>query len=199
MSLPVRFGDSLYEAGVDEAGRGCLAGPVIAAAVILPRDYTHPDIKDSKQLTPAKRYALRDEILQNALAWNIGSASPAQIDSLNILNASILAMQEAISLLSIQPEFLVIDGNQFRHPTIPFQCVVKGDSKLLSIAAASILAKTFRDDLMVHLDKTFPDYNWQQNKGYPTEYHRIIIKKIGICYWHRRSFLRNQQLKLNLL
>lgn len=196
MSLPARWGSSLHEAGVDEAGRGCLAGPVIAAAVILPPDYVNSAIRDSKQLSAAKRYVLREEILRESWAWGIGSRSPSQIDAQNILQASIAAMHEAISLLATQPSFLVVDGNRFHHPNIPFQCLIKGDNKILSIAAASILAKTFRDDLMLHLDKLFPAYQWKQNKGYPTDYHRKVIKSIGICSWHRCSFLPAKALSL---
>ena len=189
MSLPARWGSSLYEAGIDEAGRGCLAGPVIAAAVILPPDYANPSIRDSKQLSATKRYAIREEILREAWTWSIGSSSPKQIDAQNILQASISAMHEAINLLSIPPDFLVVDGNRFNHPHIPFQCLIKGDNKILSVAAASILAKTFRDDLMTQLDKLFPMYQWKQNKGYPTDYHRKMIQSFGVCEWHRRSFL----------
>ncbi len=177
------------ECGVDEAGRGCLAGPVVAAAVILPVDFYHSEIQDSKTINEIKRYKLREIILKESLAWNVGISSVETIDKVNILNASFLAMNEAIKGLSLKPEILIIDGNRFKNQTeIEHICLIKGDSKNLNVAAASILAKTFRDDIMNILDLEYPEYQWNKNKGYPTAKHRIIIEKIGLSKYHRKTF-----------
>ena len=179
----------LVEAGCDEAGRGCLAGPVFAAAVILPKAFRHPLLNDSKLLDEAARLAARALIEQHALAWAVASASPQEIDRINILNASFLAMHRAIEKLSPAPESLLIDGNRFKpYRNLPFQCVVKGDGKLMPIAAASILAKTHRDTYMRRLAGDFPHYGWDSNKGYPTLSHRQALQQHGPCLHHRRSF-----------
>ena len=181
--------ENLLEAGCDEAGRGCLAGPVYAAAVIFPQDYTHPWLNDSKKLSARQREDLRMLIEKEALAWAVESVDHQTIDQVNILNASILAMHKAIGKLSIKPELILADGNRFHpYPGIPHRCIVKGDSIYLSIAAASILAKTYRDKYMLELDGLFPKYGWRTNKGYPTESHRNAIRKWGISDFHRRSF-----------
>ncbi|MEM6644461.1 MAG: ribonuclease HII [Bacteroidota bacterium] len=188
MLLPY-FQKGKVEAGCDEAGRGCLAGPVVAAAVIFRGDYQHEDLNDSKQLSHAKRLSLREEIIRDALAWSIGIATPKEIDEINILNASYLAMHRAIKKLKKQPEFLLIDGNRFKaFENVPHECIVKGDGKYLSIAAASILAKTHRDTLMQRLAKDFPGYGWETNVGYPTKAHRAGIKSYGVTQHHRMSF-----------
>ncbi len=186
------------EAGCDEAGRGCLSGAVFAAAVILPQDYSHPQLNDSKQLSEKQRYALRTEIERDALAWAVGVVTPQEIDQINILNASFLAMHRAIEQLSITPQHLLIDGNRFKsYKNIPHNCVVKGDGKYLSIAAASILAKTYRDDYMMALHNEYPQYGWDRNKGYPTPEHRNAIEEFGTTPYHRMSFrLVDPQLKL---
>ena len=186
------------EAGCDEAGRGCLSGAVFAAAVILPHDYHHPLLNDSKQLSEKQRYTLRPIIEQEALAWAVGIVTPQEIDKINILNASILAMHRAVEQLSQQPQHLLIDGNRFKpYNGIPHTCVVKGDGKFLSIAAASILAKTYRDDYMMQLHEQHPQYGWDRNKGYPTQEHRDAIARYGITPYHRQSFrLTDPQLKL---
>ena len=177
------------EAGCDEAGRGCLAGPVVAAAVILPADFYHPLLNDSKQLSKKERESLRPIIEKEALAWAVAECSPEEIDKINILQASILAMHRAVDQLKIKPQLLLIDGNRFKpYPFVEHLCVVKGDSKYAPIAAASILAKTYRDELMEKLALEFPDYGWQQNAGYPTKAHRAAIKTLGACSWHRKSF-----------
>jgi ribonuclease HII len=192
------YTEQLLEAGCDEAGRGCLAGPVIAAAVILPKDYNNPLLNDSKQLTLDEREQLRTEILQVALSWAIGGSGNDEIDEINILHASILSMQRAIDGLSIKPQFLLIDGNRFNTTAeIPYKCFVKGDSLFQSIAAASILAKTTRDRIMEMLDEIHPAYKWRQNKGYATESHRRAIRKHGITPLHRKSFNLNEQLKID--
>lgn len=190
----------VFEAGCDEAGRGCLAGPVFAAAVILPKDFTHDWLNDSKQISEKKRYELREFILEHALAYEVGSYSPAEIDVVNILNASIFSMHRALGALKIKPEHIIVDGNRFKpFEDIPYETIVKGDGKYLSIAAASILAKTYRDDYMIKLHDEFPMYNWKQNKGYPTKEHRSAIKEYGITQYHRKSFrLLDEQLKLDL-
>ncbi|MBR3951698.1 MAG: ribonuclease HII [Bacteroidaceae bacterium] len=186
------------EAGCDEAGRGCLSGAVFAAAVILPQDYHHPLLNDSKQLSEKQRYALRPVIEQDAVAWAVGIVTPQEIDKINILNASILAMQRAVEQLSITPQHLLIDGNRFKpYKDIPHTCVIKGDGKYLSIAAASILAKTYRDDYMLQLHNLHPQYGWDRNKGYPTQEHRNAIERYGTTPYHRQSFrLTDPQLKL---
>jgi len=177
------------EAGCDEAGRGCLAGPVTAAAVILPPDFDHPWLNDSKQLSQKKRETLRPIIEKEAIAWAVAECSPQEIDELNILWASVEAMHRAIAALSIQPAFLAIDGNRFKpYADIPHQTEVKGDARFLHIAAASILAKTHRDERMMQGHREFPDYRWDKNMGYPTAEHRSAIREIGPCSWHRKSF-----------
>jgi ribonuclease HII len=177
------------EAGCDEAGRGCLAGSVFAAAVVLPPDFQSEILNDSKQLSEKKRYMLRPVIEQEALAWAVGIVTPEEIDRINILNASFLAMHRAIDQLKIKPEHLLIDGNRFNpYPSIPHSTVIKGDGKYLSIAAASVLAKTYRDDYMEELAAQYPDYEWQQNKGYPTLAHREAIRRLGITPFHRKTF-----------
>ena len=179
----------LIEAGCDEAGRGCLAGAVYAAAVILPPDYRNELLNDSKKLTERQRYGLRSVIEQDALAWAVGVVSPEEIDEINILNASFLAMHRAIEQLDIRPQHLLIDGNRFNpYPGIPHTAVVKGDGKYLSIAAASILAKTYRDDYMNRLHEEYPVYGWKGNKGYPTKKHREAIRLYGTSPYHRMSF-----------
>lgn len=179
----------LIEAGCDEAGRGCLAGAVYAAAVILPADYSNPRLNDSKQLTERQRYALREEVERDALAWAVGVVTPEEIDRINILNASFLAMHRAVSALKLRPQHLLIDGNRFRpYEDIPHTTVVKGDGKYLSIAAASILAKTYRDDYMLRLAEEYPCYDWQHNKGYPTAKHRAAIAAHGATPYHRQTF-----------
>jgi len=183
------YTEDKLEAGCDEAGRGCLAGPVVAAAVILPRTYQNPLINDSKQLSKKKRENLREEIIRVALAWSVAEVSNHEIDEINILNASFLAMHRAIDNLSARPELLLIDGNRFNpYNGIEHECIIKGDSKYLSIAAASILAKTSRDELMLELSKTYSGYGWEKNAGYPTAQHRNAIRKIGITPYHRKSF-----------
>ncbi|TAE40657.1 MAG: ribonuclease HII [Runella slithyformis] len=177
------------EAGLDEAGRGCLAGPVVAAAVILPKDYQNALLNDSKQLTKKQRNQLRVEITENALAWAVAEVSNQEIDQINILKASFLAMHRAVAQLTLQPEHLLIDGNRFvPYPLIPHTCIIKGDAKYLSIAAASVLAKTYRDDLMERLSQEFPQYGWAQNAGYPTPAHRAGIRAFGVCKHHRLTF-----------
>jgi len=179
----------LVEAGCDEAGRGCLAGAVYAAAVILPPGFHNEQLNDSKQLTEKQRYALREVIECEALAWAVGVVSPQEIDEINILNASFLAMHRAIDALKVRPQHLLIDGNRFRpYPGIPHTTVVKGDGKYLSIAAASILAKTYRDDYMLRLHAEYPSYGWDRNKGYPTREHRAAIAEYGATPHHRQSF-----------
>ena len=188
MLLPYLHKD-LIEAGCDEAGRGCLAGAVYAAAVILPKDFENEELNDSKQLTENQRYKLREVIEQNALAWAVGVVSPEEIDKINILNASFLAMHRAINSLKIRPEFLIIDGNRFnKYGDIPHQTIIKGDGKYLSIAAASILAKTYRDDYMNKLDQEYPQYDWKDNKGYPTKKHRQAIRDYGVTPYHRMTY-----------
>ncbi|MCI5081668.1 MAG: ribonuclease HII [Saprospiraceae bacterium] len=187
--LKAFFDTTLVEAGCDEAGRGCLAGPVFAAAVILPKDFGHPLLNDSKQLSEKRRYEARTIVEDAALAWAVAQVNPTEIDEINILNASFLAMHRSIDQLQIRPESLLIDGNRFRpYHDIPFHCIVKGDGKFMSIAAASILAKTYRDDYMMQIATDFPYYDWQKNKGYPTKAHRKAILEHGPCLHHRRSF-----------
>ena len=176
-------------AGCDEAGRGCLAGPVVAAAVILPNNFKNKMLNDSKLLSEKKRDLLRKVIEKQATCWAIGIVSPEEIDKINILNASFLAMHRAIKKLYVEPEFLIIDGNRFNaYQAINHECIIKGDGKYLAIAAASVLAKTYRDDIMKKLAVEFPDYIWEKNKGYPTKKHRNAIEKIGISKHHRKSF-----------
>jgi ribonuclease HII len=183
------FQKTLPEAGCDEAGRGCLAGPVFAAAVILPKDFFHPLLNDSKQIREKDRYALRDVIIKESIEWAVASVDHAEIDQINILRASFKAMHLAIDQLNEKPGLILVDGNRFTpYPWIPHQTIVKGDSIYASIAAASILAKTFRDDYMLTLHHSFPQYDWKQNKGYPTEFHRRAITTYGLSPFHRRSF-----------
>lgn len=187
--LKSNMNPGLIEAGCDEAGRGCLAGSVFAAAVILPEDYVNDGLNDSKQLSAKRRYELRREIERDALAWAVGVVTPEEIDEINILNASILAMHRALDQLKVRPEAIIVDGNRFKpYRFIPYSTVVKGDGKYLSIAAASILAKTYRDDYMDRLAGEFPQYGWTENKGYPTRAHREAIKKYGPTPYHRKSF-----------
>jgi len=193
------------EAGCDEAGRGCLAGSVFAAAVILPPDYENAELNDSKQLSEKRRYALREQVERDAVAWAVGIVTPEEIDRINILNASILAMHRALDQLSVRPEAIIVDGNRFKpyaHPQplpgegsvgsgveyLPHTCIVKGDGKYLSIAAASILAKTYRDDYMKQLAGEYPMYDWQSNKGYPTAKHRAALRQYGPSFYHRMTY-----------
>ncbi|MBW6482047.1 MAG: ribonuclease HII [Vicingaceae bacterium] len=198
MLLP-KFQNKLLEAGCDEAGRGCLAGPVFAAAVVLPKNYKNNLLNDSKQLSEKKRNLLRVEIERDALCFAIGIVDNLEIDEINILNASFLAMHRAIKQLSTTPELLLIDGNRFKpYPKIPHECIIKGDGKFMSIAAASILAKTYRDEFVQKMHNEFPNYNWSQNKAYPTKAHRNAIREFGTTPYHRMSFrLLPQQLELN--
>jgi ribonuclease HII len=177
------------EAGCDEAGRGCLAGPVFAAAVILPDNFSNEMLNDSKKLSEKKRYLLREVIEEEATAWAVGIVTPEEIDQINILNASFLAMHRAIDQLKVNPEHLLIDGNRFNpHEKYDHTCVIKGDGKYLSIAAASVLAKTYRDDYMMKIHEEFPVYDWKGNKGYPTKKHRLAIREHGITDYHRKTF-----------
>lgn len=187
--LKSAFTEQLIEAGCDEAGRGCLAGPVFAAAVILPKDYSNPFLNDSKKLTHLQREKLRHSIEIDALAWAVEMVDNIEIDRINILNASILAMHKALSKLAINPELILVDGNRFKSfINIPHHCIIKGDSLFLSIAAASVLAKTYRDDYMLSASKLYPGFGWEQNKGYPTLNHRKAILKKGFSPLHRRTF-----------
>ena len=198
--LPVQHQLKLLEAGIDEAGRGCYAGPVFAAAVILPKDFYHPLLNDSKQVTKANRELLRKVICSYSLAWSVAQVSPAEIDRINILQATYRAMHKAISGLTIQPKMLLIDGNRFTpYPSIPHICLIKGDGKLANIAAASILAKTFRDDFMLQLHAKYPVYAFDKNKGYGTATHRAAIEQQGLSPVHRKSFnILPLQMKLPL-
>lgn len=198
--LKSQFQNKLIEAGCDEAGRGCLAGPVYAAAVILPKNYKNKLLNDSKQLSEKKRNILRQEIEKDAIAFGVGIVDNIEIDKINILNASFLAMHRAVKELKQTPELLLIDGNRFKpYPNIPHECIIKGDGKFLSIAAASVLAKTYRDEFMFSAHIKHPDYAWNKNKGYPTKAHREAIKKIGTTDIHRMSFkLLPEQLSLEL-
>ncbi len=187
--LASHYHEGLIEAGCDEAGRGCLAGSVYAAAVILPPDYSNAYLNDSKQLTARRRCELRQVIERDAVAWALGVVTPEEIDRINILNASILAMHRALDALAVRPQAVIVDGNRFKpYRNLPYATIVKGDGKYLSIAAASILAKTYRDDYMDSLALEYPQYDWQGNKGYPTKKHRNAIKTYGITPFHRRTF-----------
>ena len=189
MMLKSHFYDGLVEAGCDEAGRGCLAGSVFAAAVILPPDYENDLLNDSKQLTERRRYELRPIIERDALAWAVGIVTPEEIDRINILNASILAMHRALDQLKVRPRAIIVDGNRFKkYQELPHTCIVKGDGKYLSIAAASVLAKTYRDDYMNKLAEDYPQYDWLNNKGYPTKKHREAIREYGTTPFHRLSY-----------
>ncbi|MFI3314371.1 MAG: ribonuclease HII [Rikenellaceae bacterium] len=180
---------NLVEAGVDEAGRGCLAGSLFAAAVILPKDFSHPLLDDSKKMSEKNRYILRDVIIKEATAWSVAEVTAQEIDEINILNATFLGMNRAIESLSVTPQTLLIDGNRFRTELdIPFECIVKGDGKFASIAAASVLAKTFRDDYIIKMAAEYPEYEWQKNKSYGTIAHRNAIAKYGLSPIHRKSF-----------
>lgn len=191
--------NNLSEAGCDEAGRGCLAGPVVAAAVILPKNYRHPILNDSKKLSAKQRAILKDEIMNSAISWNVGFVNNEEIDEMNILRASIKAMHIAIEGLGKIPQFLLIDGNRFYpYKDIKYKTIIRGDGLYFSIAAASVLAKTFRDEYMEKIDSEFPEYGWNKNKGYPTAFHRNAINKYGITPYHRKSFnLFDTQLKIN--
>lgn len=198
--LASHFYEGLIEAGCDEAGRGCLAGSVYAAAVIFPPDYENAELNDSKQLTEKRRNALREIIKQDAVAWAVGVVTPEEIDRINILNASFLAMHRALDQLTVRPEAIIVDGNRFRqYHDLPHTTIVKGDGKYLSIAAASILAKTYRDDYMAELAVEYPQYDWLGNKGYPTKKHREAIRQYGITPYHRKSYnlLGDGQLSLD--
>ena len=198
--LKSHYYEGKVEAGCDEVGRGCLAGSVYAAAVILPDDYQNDLLNDSKQLTEKKRYQLREIIQRDAVAWAVGIVTPEEIDKINILNASILAMHRALDQLKVRPEAIIIDGNRFKkYQDLPHTTIVKGDGKYLSIAAASILAKTYRDDYMNELAKEYPQYDWLSNKGYPTKKHRDAIRQYGITPYHRKSYnlLGDGQLSLD--
>jgi ribonuclease HII len=190
---------NLIEAGCDEAGRGCLAGPVTAAAVILPKNFKHNILNDSKKLSPRQRAVLKDEIMNSAIAWKVAFINNTEIDEMNILRASIKAMHVAIEGLNTEPQFLLIDGNRFYpYKNIKYQTIIKGDGKYFSIAAASVLAKTFRDEYMEKLHLEFPEYEWNRNKGYPTSFHRAAIIKHGLTPYHRKSFsLFNTQQKFD--
>ena len=187
--LESHYFDGMTEAGFDEAGRGCLAGSVYAAAVILPPDYQNPRLNDSKKLTAKTRCELREEIMSDAVAWAVGVVTPEEIDRINILNASFLAMHRALDALSVRPEAVIVDGNRFKpYRDLPYATIVKGDGKYQAIAAASILAKTFRDDYMDRLAEEYPHYGWHSNKGYPTREHREGIRLHGITPYHRKSY-----------
>ena len=188
----------MIEAGCDEAGRGCLAGPVVAGAVILPMDYKHPLLNDSKTVSVQNRLALEKEIKKEAISWAVGQCSNEEIDQINILNASFYAMHRAVDQLASPPQHLVIDGNRFnKYKELPHHCIIKGDAKYLSIAAASILAKTHRDQLMMQLAEKYPEYGWERNMGYPTKTHRKAIREYGITPYHRKSFrLLPEKIKL---
>lgn len=198
--LKSHYYEGLIEAGCDEAGRGCLAGCVYAAAVILPTNYKNDLLNDSKKLSAKKRYALRKIIERDALAWAVGIVTPEEIDKINILNASFLAMHRALDQLKMRPEAIIVDGNRFTpYQDLPFTTIVKGDGKYLSIAAASILAKTYRDDYMLSLAEKYPQYDWQSNMGYPTKKHREAIRQYGITPFHRKSYnlLGDEQLSFD--
>ena len=187
--LESHYYKDMIEAGCDEAGRGCLAGSVYAAAVILPPNYQNADLNDSKKLTDKKRKALREQIERDAVAWAVGVVTPEEIDQINILNASFLAMHRALDQLKVRPEAVIVDGNRFKpYQDLPYTTIVKGDGKYLAIAAASILAKTYRDDYMDALAEEYPQYDWKSNKGYPTKKHRATIKEFGTTPYHRMSY-----------
>ncbi|MGY0391867.1 ribonuclease HII [Bizionia sp. KMM 8389] len=198
--LKLQYSDFSLECGTDEAGRGCLAGPVTAAAVILPADFKNSILNDSKLLSEKKRNILKPIIEEEAFCFGFAHILPAEIDEINILNASILAMHKAIDALTTTPNFIIVDGNKFKpYKSVPFETIIKGDSKYLSIAAASVLAKTNRDAYMEQIHEEYPMYNWKQNKGYPTKEHREAIRKYGPTKYHRKSFkLLPEQLKLEM-
>ena len=194
-----RYSKTLSVVGLDEAGRGPLAGPVVAGAVILPLDFKHPMLNDSKKLSEKQRDLLRPIIEKEAIEWSVAIVSPEEIDEINILNASFLAMHRCVDQIKSKIDLLLVDGNRFKpYADVSHECIVKGDGKYLSIAAASVLAKTYRDDYMIELDTQFPSYSWRKNKGYPTIYHRQAIRDYGITPFHRKSFrLSDEQLKIN--
>lgn len=193
------YQNTLIEAGCDEAGRGCLIGPVFAAAVVLPKDFDHPFLNDSKKLNAKRRDELRIFIEENAISWSVASVNHKEIDEINILNASFLAMRRAVEKLCTQPEFLLIDGNRFNGFGLPYQCIVGGDGKYTAIAAASILAKTHRDEYIQQLALEFPQYEWERNKGYATPRHKMLIQKFGESIYQRKTFhFKEKQLKLEL-
>jgi ribonuclease HII len=195
--LKSSFTHNKTEAGCDEVGRGCLAGPVVAAAVILPVDYKHQHLRDSKQLSKSRRLQVRRDIMHDALTYGVAEVSNTEVDKINVLKASFLGMHRALDLLEILPELILVDGNRFIcYRDIPHECIVKGDGKYMSIAAASILAKTYRDELMEVLSKAHPEYGWHRNVGYPTKEHRQAIEKYGITSYHRKSFRLLPQLEL---
>jgi ribonuclease HII len=198
--LKSNFSGFNLEAGTDEAGRGCLSGPVVAAAVILPKDFTHPFLNDSKQLSEKKRDELRPFIEENALAFGVSFVWQTEVDEINVLQASIIGMHRSIAQLKVTPEFIIVDGNKFKdYLDIPHEAIVKGDSKYVSIAAASILAKTYRDEYMAKIHQEYPAYNWKKNKGYPTKEHRNAIREFGATTHHRKTFrLLPEQLKLKV-
>ncbi|MCL7754496.1 ribonuclease HII [Polaribacter sp. Z022] len=198
--LASNYSGFTLEAGTDEAGRGCLSGPVVAAAVILPKDFTHPLLNDSKQLSEKRRDELRPFIEENAIAFGVSFVWQEEVDKINVLQASITGMHRSIEMLKTQPEFIIVDGNKFKdYKDIPHKTIVKGDAKYLSIAAASVLAKTYRDEYMAKIHQEFPMYNWQKNKGYPTKEHRNAIRKFGATQYHRKTFkLLPEQIKLDL-
>jgi len=197
LELSSFYKEGLVEAGCDEAGRGCLAGPVFGAAVILPSDYKNSSLNDSKKLTEKVRYQLRQEIERDAIAWAVGVVDHKTIDKINILRASFLSMHRALEQLNPQPKYIIIDGNRFQpYQNIPFTCIIKGDGKYLSIAAASILAKTYRDDFMQEIHHEYQIYGWNENKGYPTEFHRKAVYQYGVSPYHRLTFNHAQQFEL---
>lgn len=198
--LKLNYSGFLLEAGTDEAGRGCLSGPVVAAAVILPAEFSHPFLNDSKQISKKKRDLLKPIIEQNAVAFGVSFVWQQEVDTINVLQASITGMHRAIDALKVAPEFIIVDGNKFKnYKEIPHETIVKGDSKYLSIAAASVLAKTYRDAYMAKIHKEFPMYNWAKNKGYPTKEHRNAIRQFGATDYHRKTFkLLPEQIKLEL-
>lgn len=198
--LKNNYSGKILEAGTDEAGRGCLSGPVVAAAVILPENFEHPFLNDSKQLTEKQRNQLKPFIEKNAVAFGVSFVDEKEVDRINVLQASIIGMQRSIAQLHPQPEFIIVDGNKFKsYKEIPHETIVKGDAKYLSIAAASVLAKTYRDEFMEKIHQEFPMYNWKQNKGYPTKQHRNAIREFGITPYHRKTFrLLPEQFKLDL-
>ena len=198
--LKLNYSGNILEAGTDEAGRGCLSGPVVAAAVILPDGFEHPFLNDSKQLTEKQRVLLRPFIEEHAVAFGVSFVDQKEVDEINVLQASITGMQRSIEQLNPIPEFIIVDGNKFKpYKDIPHETIVKGDAKYMSIAAASVLAKTYRDEFMEKIHQEFPIYNWKQNKGYPTKQHRQAIREFGITKYHRKTFrLLPEQLKLEL-
>jgi len=200
MMLKLNYSGCVLEAGTDEAGRGCLSGPVVAAAVILPENFQHPFLNDSKQLTEKQRNLLKPFIEKHALVFGVSFVDQTEVDEINVLQASIIGMHRSIKQLKPTPEFIIVDGNKFRtYKKIPHQTIVKGDAKYLSIAAASVLAKTYRDAYMEKIHQEYPMYNWKQNKGYPTKQHRDAIREFGITKYHRKTFkLLPEQLKLKL-